>query len=294
MAVREYPELKEVGTSYSISRPDLGVNIHFTEPLINHDHSYEPRFPGLKPLFGLSINQFPQYRALLERDPTLVEAVNVMMYPPVAISTITTYTPSVQKIGEFYEIQGDPFPHISEPTILHYLAQGFHDKQPPSFYNILTPSVRALEMVLSTEQSAITTTVAAAINSLKRKAAQTKKPVKTAFAFDFPVLSELIQKIFTSSREEIYKVKAEEFRAIVRCAVIFYSFCRFSDYTLLRDTDLDDQGSHILVHFARRKTTSITKGVLVSYRPAKKQNTALWNYYGNITTEIQSQLPGNS
>ena len=117
-----------------------------------------------------------------------------------AISTITTYTPLVRKFGEFCEIHGYLFPHlISEPTILHYLAQGFHDKQPPSFYNILAPSVRALEMVLSTEQSAITTTVAAAINSLKRKVAQTKKPVKKAFAFDFPVLSELFHFSYLSS-----------------------------------------------------------------------------------------------
>ena len=94
MVDREYPELNEVGTSYSIARPDLGVNIHITEPLINHDHNYETRFPGLKPPFGLSINQFPKYKALLKRDPTLIEAVNIMMSPPLAISTITTYTKS--------------------------------------------------------------------------------------------------------------------------------------------------------------------------------------------------------
>ena len=188
MVDREYPELNKVGTSYSIARPDLGVNIHITEPLINHDHNYETRFPGLKPPFGLSINQFPKYKTLLERDPTLIEAVNIMMSPPLAMSTISTYSPSVRKIEEFCEIHGYPFPHISEPTILHYLAQGFYDKQSPSFYNILAPSVRALETVLSIEQSAITNTVAAAINSLKRKVAQTRKPVKKAFAFDFTVL----------------------------------------------------------------------------------------------------------
>ena len=270
MVDREYPELNKVGTSYSIARPDLGVNIHITEPLINHDHNYETRFPGLKPPFGLSINQFPKYKTLLERDPTLIEAVNIMMSPPLAISTISTYSPSVRKIEEFCEIHGYPFPHISEPTILHYLAQGFYDKQSPSFYNILAPSVRALETVLSIEQSAITNTVAAAINSLKRKVAQTRKPVKKAFAFDFTVLSNLFQKIFTSSCEEIYKVRADEFRAIVRCAVIFYSFCRFSDYTLLRDTDLDDQGLHIVVHFARSKNDQYYEGSS-SFIPARRE-----------------------
>ena len=120
MVDRVYPELNEVGTSYLIPRPDLGVTFHLTEPLLNHDHNYETRFPGLKLPFGLSINQFPKYKALLELDPTLTDPVNVMMYPPLAISTISTYTPSVRKIGvlQISRISVPSHLQTNHPTLL--------------------------------------------------------------------------------------------------------------------------------------------------------------------------------
>jgi len=77
--------------------------------------------------------------------------------------------------------------------------------------------------------------------------------VKKACAFNNLVIQDLIQKIIILFKDELFKIKAEEFRALVRCVIIYHSFCRFSDYNILRDIDLDDQGSHIVIFFARSK-----------------------------------------
>ena len=39
MADVQFPELAKVGTSYELVRPDLGLTIHITEPLKDHDYS---------------------------------------------------------------------------------------------------------------------------------------------------------------------------------------------------------------------------------------------------------------
>ena len=262
MANNQFLELARTGYSYDLVEPELGVIVHMTEPLV--DHTYNTRHEGVKPPFGLPLSNFPKYLAMLDRDPSLIEAVNVMMCPPISQATIAAYTPTVNKIETFCERQGYPFPNLSEPSILHFLAEGFKNNETFSFFNKVIPSVRALETVLAVEQSAITDTVKAASNSIKRKVAERKK----AFAFDCSVILDLIQKIIIPHDEELFKIKAEEFRALVRCVVIYHSFCRFSDYNILRDTDLDDQGSHIVIFFARSKNDQYYEGTS-SFIPAR-------------------------
>ena len=269
MADDQFPELARVGTSYELVRPDLGLTIHITEPF--NDHSYHTRHEGVRPPFGLSLANFPKSLAMLERDPSLVEAVNIMMNPPIAESTIAAYTPMVKKIETFCERQGYPFPNLSEPSILHFLAEGYKNKESFSFFSKIIPSIRALETVLAVECSAVTETVKAASNSLKRKVSQRKKPVKKACAFDNSVLLDLIQKIIVPVKDEIFRIKAEEFRALVRCVIIYHSFCRFSDYNILRDIDLDDQGSHIVIFFARSKNDQYYEGSS-SFIPARPES----------------------
>ena len=218
MANNQFPELARTGYSYDLVEPELGVIVHMTEPLV--DHTYNTRHEGVKPPFGLPLSNFPKYLAMLDRDPSLIEAVNVMMCPPISQATIAAYTPTVNKIETFCERQGYPFPNLSEPSILHFLAEGFKNNETFSFFNKVIPSVPALETVLAVEQSAITDTVKAASNSIKRKVAERKKPVKKAFAFDCSVILDLIQKIIIPHEEELFKIKAEEFRALVRCVVI--------------------------------------------------------------------------
>ena len=252
-------ELELVGRNYSITHADLGVIAHITEPVLL-DHSYNSRYKGLKVPFSLSINFFDKFKDMLDKDITLIDAVNVMIAPPIAESTLKIYTPVVKKFELFCENKNYPFPHFSEPTVLHFLAEAYKDNQSFSFYGKILPSLKALELVLSAKNSAITDTVKAAVNSLKRKVASTRKPVKKAVLFDALTLNKLIGSIILPHQEELYKIKVSDFRAIVRGIVIYHSFCRFSDYTQLMDTDLDDQGSHIVINFKKSKNDQYYEG----------------------------------
>lgn len=252
-------ELELVGRNYSIVQADLGVIAHITEPVLL-DHSYNSSYKGLKVPFNLSINYFDKFKDMLDKDITLIDAVNVMIAPPIAESTLKIYTPVVKKFELFCDDKSYPFPYFSEPTVLHFLAETYKENQSFSFYGKILPSLKALELVLSVKNSAITDTVKAALNSLKRKVASTRKPVKKAVLFDVLILNKLIGSIILPHQEELYKIKASEFRAVVRGIVIYYSFCRFSDYTQLLDTDLDDQGSHIVISFKKSKNDQYYEG----------------------------------
>ena len=83
-----------------------------------------------RPPFGLSLANFPKFSAILDRDPSLVEAVNIMLLhdavaSSIADSTIAAYTLKVKKIETFCEHQGYPFPNLSKPSVLHFLAKGY-------------------------------------------------------------------------------------------------------------------------------------------------------------------------
>jgi len=72
MADVQFPELARVGTSYELVRPDLGLTIHITEPLIT-----VPETRGKTTIWTIA----SKFAAMLDRDPSLVEAVNIMMTP---------------------------------------------------------------------------------------------------------------------------------------------------------------------------------------------------------------------
>ena len=243
----------------SFQNENLGLTIHLSEP-INAEHSYFSQYKGLNIPFGLSINHFPKYKEMLHKDASLVDAVNIMIGPPIAESSLKVYTPIVKKVELFCEQHGYPFPYISEPTILHFLARAYKDNNSFSFFGKILPSLKALELVLDIKHSAVTETVKIAVNNIKRKSAASRKPVKKATLFDIHILNDLIVKTIIPHEFELYKINSSEFRAIVRAIIIYYSFCRFSDYTLLLDTDLDDQGSHIVINFKKSKNDQYYEG----------------------------------
>ena len=78
--------------------------------------------------------------------------------------------------------------------------------------------------------------------------------------FDVKTLNVLIDKVILPHESELYKIKVAEFRAIARGLVMYFSFCQFSDYSQLKDTDLDDQGSHIVVNFKKSKNDQYYEG----------------------------------
>ena len=53
--------------------------------------------------------------------------------------------------------------------------------------------------------------------------------------------------------QEPRNINAFAFRSIVRAVIIYYTFCRFDDYSRLKDSHLTDKGSYIDINFERSK-----------------------------------------
>jgi hypothetical protein len=82
-------------------------------------------FPGLITPFGLPIECFPIYEAMLEKNPSLEENVNVMLQGAVAESTSLQYGAVVREFHQFCVAEKKVFPHFTEFTVLEFVSINF-------------------------------------------------------------------------------------------------------------------------------------------------------------------------
>jgi len=70
-------------------------------PVRDEGECYYKHFPGLVTPFGLPLECFPKYEAILNANPALVPAVNLMMQGAIAPSTARQYKPVILDFQEF-------------------------------------------------------------------------------------------------------------------------------------------------------------------------------------------------
>ena len=59
---------------------------------------------------------------------------------------------------------------------------------------------------------------------------------------------------------ELYKINSSNFRAIFRAIFIYFTFCRFSDFSILTDRDFTDHGHFVEVVFKKSKNDQYHEG----------------------------------
>ena len=248
-------------TEEIVECPQLGVNIFFAS--INGEHSSisnESNAPKIDTPFGLKQDSLPIYQNLVIKDPSLLDAVNIMVRPPLAISTIKAYTPAVKKFEAFCEEHHYEFPQFSEPALIHFLAASFQKGEPFTFYSKVVPALRALETTMGILDTAVTSNVKAAVNSLRRSLAVTKPPVKKPQNYSINVLNDLVLKLITPYEDELWLVSSSDFRSILRGLVYYYTWCRFADFKILKDGDFDDVGEYVKIFFKKSKNDQFYNG----------------------------------
>ena len=227
------------------------------------DHDYGNRSvpqARLQVPFGLEISDFPHIQALLEADPTLVEQANIMMRPNLSKKSIKSYSGTIRDFKDMCVRESLPFPSFDEQSIIRFLATSHKNDAPFSFYRKVIPALRALEGILGVKTSALTERVIIAKNSLMRVVAAKRKSVRKAHAFSVEVLNELIRKVVLPHQDSPWKINASDFRGIVRASVYYYCFCRYSDYEILTDKDVQDCGDHLKIFFKRSKNDQFYQG----------------------------------
>jgi hypothetical protein len=210
-------------------------------------------FPGLITPFGLPIECFPIYEAMLDKNPSLVEAVNVMLQGAVAESTHLQYGAVVREFHQFCVAEKKVFPHFTEATVLEFVAIKFSSGRPLGLFRTLLAALAMIEKVTGRGSSAITDQVRSAVYSVQRHLEQRKPAVKKARPLDYLVVNRLIELEILPYVRRPHSIDPIHFRSLFRATIIYFTMCRFADFAKLTDRDFQDMGDAIKITFLTRK-----------------------------------------
>jgi hypothetical protein len=102
---------------------------------------------------------------------------------------------------------------------------------------------------------------------LFRVAAENRTPVKKATPFGVTELRTMIDFVIYQNEEKGVPIPVQEFRALVRALVVFYSWMRFNDYQQIQDTHVEDIGDYMKIFIPLSKNDPFFAGSH-SYIPA--------------------------
>ena len=119
-----------------------------------------------------------------------------------------------------------------------------------------------MKLSLDVKVSALTPNVVQVKNSLLRSAAKSRPVVKKSTLFPITVLNELYKAVIKPHLADEASINPSYFRSIVSGLTFYYTFCRFSDYVQLRDSDITDHGTYLRLNF--RRMISFSKELTVS------------------------------
>ena len=214
---------------------------------------FHKTFAGLITPFDLPIELFPEYLAMLEKDPSAVKEVKVMMRGAVAESTAKSYKSVVKKFQKYCEEKDFEFPMFSKTAVLCFVKDMFAEKVGMAFFQKLLPALALLDRVLDKPQSVLTEQVHGAVNSVIRELAKSRGIVKKATGYSFNVIKDLIGHEVLPFEQEPHRINPFHFRAIFRAVVIYCTFCRFDDFRRLTTLDFSDHGEYIHIVFEHSK-----------------------------------------
>ena len=255
MEVAAFEEVA-VYTETRIEHRTLGVTVFLTDQPTNTIREY----PGLIIPFNLTLDKFPTVQTFLIKHPHCIKAANVMLRPPVAESTLTVYAPVVEQFRDYCNKNDFSYPYFTSSAVIGFMGVCYENKLNIHFFSKILPSLAALEGSLDRSGVGINLQVNKAMNSFKRELAKSKQPVRKANLFQISVFEPIIQKEILEHIDDLYKINATHFRSIFRAIIIYFTFCRFSDFRQLTDSNFEDLGDSILVTFPKSKNDQYYQG----------------------------------
>ena len=148
--------------------------------------------PKLDIPFGLDITLIPNVYEFNIKNPSLIDAANIMLTPAVAKSTLKSYSQVVNDFQSFCLENNYCLSNLREQNVIDFIGVSFSAKRTFSYFCKLIPSLVLLENLIkpSGRSSVVTERVRAIFNSFKRKLSETKAPVKKGLLC--PIISNLL------------------------------------------------------------------------------------------------------
>ena len=231
-----------------------GLTLFISEPGVRTN------FPGLKIPFGLQIGAFPLVHNFLLKNPEAVEAANIMLSMPLSLGSQKSYSPVIKEFQDFCQRKNYCLTNFSEENVVEFLGHVYANKASISYFAKIIPSLRAYEKMVKLGDSALTPRVEAMVNSFKRELCKKRAKVKKGTGYPIDFFSEIVVNEIFPYEFELYKVNVNDFRSVFRAIVIYFTFCRFSDFNVLRDRDFEDNGHFIEINFTNSKNDQYFEG----------------------------------
>ena len=90
---------------------------------------------GLIVPFNLDITLFPEVNKFLEKNPSLIDAANIMLKPSIAASTVSAYKPVIENYKLFCLDNSYNLSDLTEQQILEFIGVSFSQKPLLSYFN---------------------------------------------------------------------------------------------------------------------------------------------------------------
>ncbi len=238
---------------YTAAATECGMSNPMNEAEQGNFVVYFKSFPGLITPFNLPIECFPEYEKMLDEDPGAIETVNIMLRGPVAKSTTAAYRGVVNRFHGFCADRGYAFPNFSTGAVLRFAKDCLEEGAGLAFFQKLIPALDLLEQVLGTEVTALNKVVRNGVTAIKRELGEHRGIVKKATGYSYTVIRVLIEKEILPHTENVHLIEAQHFRSIFRAIIVYFTFCRFDDFSRLTDKHFVDGGNHVIVIFEKSK-----------------------------------------
>ena len=208
--------------------------------------------------FALRGSDVPYLKSLQEMFPNSNETLNVMFSGPWAQNTQKQYATIVKKFESFCVSNKFDFPVFNEFSVIAFIHQSIEAKETFSFFDTLLPALSAVERTQGVRSSSLTAYVRDILNTVRRKIAPQKPPVKKAENLTLETVAELIKK-------EIYEKDKKDwdrmhFRTLFRMVIIYATMCRFNDFCLLKTSHFKFFEDHLIVYFPGAKNDQLFQG----------------------------------
>ena len=253
----------------TISIPNVGVNITIDSNFIevdnnrasfDHDYASNIMLSSLKLPFGLSLKHYPHIKAMLEEDPSLIPTANIMVKPNLADAAIKNYERVVKKFKSFSEDRSLEWPIFSDIAVVRFLAFLHKNNEKYSIFLKIISALKGFGNSIDVKVSALTPNVVQVKNSLLRSGAKSRPVVKKSNLFPITVLNELYKAVIKPHLSDEASINPSYFTSIVRGMTFYYTFCRFSDFVQLRDSDITDHGTYLRLNFRNSKNDQYFEG----------------------------------
>jgi hypothetical protein len=160
---------------------------------------------------------------MLDKNPSLVEAVNVMLQGAVVESTSLQYGAVVREFRQFCVAKKKVFPHFTESTVLEFVAISFSRGRPLGLFRTLLAALAMIEKVTGRGASAITDQVWSAVYSVQRHLEHRKPARKKARPLDCVVVNRLIGLEIFPYVCRPYSIDPIHFRSLFWARMIYFT-----------------------------------------------------------------------